>query len=179
MIFRAFDELISALPAVFSSQLSAPEAAKLLAEETTQSAKPQERVVARVEGSNVVLHRHRQFTRNPLAPIFVGHLRSARDGTQLVGEFRRRKFVLLLSGLSYFILLPGIPFALVAIPLMAVFFGVSVRGGVLAGIFFAVALIGVLFAEAALIRLGIHAARADANLIERHIDSAFARGVVE
>jgi hypothetical protein len=179
MIFRAFDELISALPAVFSSQLSAPDTAKLLAQGTMHATQSGERVVASVDGSNVVLQRHRRFTRNPLAPIFVGHLRTTSDGTQLVGEFRRRKFVLLLSGLSYFMLLPGIPFALVAIPVMAIWFGVSVSGGVLAGIFFAMALVGVLFAEAVLIRLGVHASRRDASLIAEHIDNVLGRGATE
>ena len=176
MIFRAFDDLTSAFPAVFSSQLSPPDAAKLLAQESKRVALLGERIVGRVDGSNVVLQRHRPFTRNPFAPILVGTFRAAKSGTQLVGEFRHRKIVLLFSGVSYFILLLGIPFALVAIPLMAILLGTSVLGGILAGAFVALALVGVLFAEAAVIRLGMYAAKLDAKLIAEHIDTVFRRG---
>jgi hypothetical protein len=173
MIFRAFDELIWALPAVFWSQLSPAEAAELLARESKSGALLEERVVARVDGSDVVLQRRRPFNRNPFAPILVGSLRTAKDGTQLVGEFRRRKIVLLLAGLSYFILLPGIPFALVAIPFMAMWLGASVLWGVVAGAFLALVLVGILFALAAVIRLGTYAAKLDANLIAKHVDKVF------
>ena len=176
MIFRAFDQLISALPAVFWSQLSPADAAKLLAQESKRVALLGERVVGRVDGNNVVLQRHRPFTRNPFAPILVGSLRTAKNGSQLVGEFRRRKIVLLFSGVSYFILLLGIPFAFAAIPFMAIWLGASVLEGILAGAFFALALVGVLFAEAAVIRLGMYAAKLDAKLIAEHIDSVFRRG---
>ena len=176
MIFRAFNELTFALPAVFWSQLTPPDTAKLLAQESKRGAPLGDRVVGRVDGTNIVLRRHRPFTGNPFAPIFVGSFRPAKNGTQLVGEFRRRKIVLLLSGVSYFILLPSIPFALVAIPFMAIWLGTSVLGGILAGAVFALALVGVLFAEAAVIRLGIYAARLDPKLIAEHIDNVFRRG---
>jgi len=173
MIFRAFDELTSALPAVFWSQLGPADAAKLLAHESKGGALSEERVVARVDGSKVVLWRHRPIKRNPLAPIFVGSFRETRNGSQLVGEFRRRKILLLLAGVSYFVLLPGIPFALVVSPLMAIWLGVSVMGGVLAGAFVALVLVGVLFAEAAVIRLGIYASRPDASRITEHVENVF------
>ena len=92
-----------------------------------------ERIAGRIDGSNVVLRRHRPFTGNPFAPIFVGSVRKATNGTQLVGEFRRRKIVLLFSGVSYLILLPGIPFVLAAIPSMAIWLGMPVLRGILAG----------------------------------------------
>jgi len=177
MIFRAFAELTSALPAVFWSQLSPAEAGKLLAQESQSGAPSEGRVVARVEGSTVVLQRHRRFNRNPLAPIFVGSLRETRDGSQLVGEFRRRKIVLLLAGVSYFVLIPAIPFALVVSPLMAIWLGVSVMGGALAGAFFALVLVGVLFAEAAVILLGIYAAKPDASRIAEHVENVFRQAV--
>lgn len=176
MIFRAFDQLNSALPAVFWSQLSPSDAAKLLAQESEPGAGLAERVVARVDGGNVVLRRHRVFTRNPFAPIFVGRFRTAKSGTQLVGEFRRRKIVLLFAGVSYIILLPSIPFTLVAIPFMAIWLGASVLEGILAGAFFALALVGVLFAGAAVICLGLYAAKLDANLIAEHVDNVFRGG---
>jgi hypothetical protein len=176
MIFRAFDELISALPAVFWAQMSPPDAAKLLAQESTGGMLARERVVGRVDRSKAVLWRHRPFARNPFAPILVGSIRPAKDGAQLVGEFRRRKIVLLLAGLSYFILLPGIPFGLVAIPFMAIWLGASVLGGILAGAVFALVLIGALFAEAAVIRLGIYAAKQDAKRIAEHVDHVFRSG---
>jgi len=176
MIFRVFDELISTLPAVFWSQLNPPEAAKLLAQESEQVAQSGERVVGRVDGSNVVLKRHRPVTINPFAPIFEGSVRMATNGAQLVGEFKHRKIVLLFCGVSYFILLPGIPFALTAIPFVAIWWGASVLWGISAGVFFALALVGVLFAEAAVIRLGMYAGKLDANLIAEHIDNVFRRG---
>jgi hypothetical protein len=176
MIFRAFDELTFALPAVFWSELSPPDAAKLLAQELKRRTLLGERIAGRVDGCNVVLRRHRPFMRNVFAPIFAGSFRAAQNGTQLVGEFRRRKIVLLFAGLSYFILLPGIPFALGAIPLMAIWLGASVLWGVLGGAFFALALVGMLFAEAAVIRLGISAAKLDAKLIAEHIKNILHRG---
>lgn len=176
MIFRAFDELTFALPAVFWSHLSPGDAAKLLAQESKRAALSERRVVGRVDGSNVVLRRRRPFILNPFAPIFVGSLRTAADGTQLVGEFRRRKIVLLFSGVSYVILLPGILFVLAAVPLMAIWLGASVLEGILAGAVFALVLAGVLFAEAAVMRLGMYASKPDANLITEHIGNVFRRG---
>ena len=176
MIFRAFDELIADLPAVFWSRLSPPEAAQLLAQESPRGAPSGDHVVGQVDGNKVVLQRRRPFLLNPFAPILVGSLRTTKDGTQLVGEFRRRKIVLLLAGLSYFILLPGIPFALVATPIMAIWLGVSVFLGVVAGAVFALFLIGTLFAEAAVIRLCIYGAKSDAKLIAEHVNNVFLRG---
>ena len=176
MIFRVFDELISTLPAVFWSQLSPPDAAKLLAQETERVAQSGERVVGRVDGSNIVLRRHRPVTINPFAPIFEGSVRTATNGSQLVGEFRHRKIVLLFCGVSYFILLPGIPFALAAIPIVSIWWGASAIWGILDGAFFALALVGVLFAEAAVMRLGMYAAKLDANVIAEHINNVFRRG---
>ena len=176
MIFRAFDELLFTLPAVFWSRSSPADAAKLLAQDSKQAETAGDRIVGRVDGSKVVLRRHRTFARNPLAPIFVGSLREAKDGTQLVGEFRRRKIVLLVAGLSYFVLIPSIPFALGAVPLMALWLGVSVRGAVLSGALFALVLLAVLFAEAVVIRLGIYAGKLDSKLIEAHVNRIFGRG---
>lgn len=175
MIFRAFDELTATLPVVFWSQLSPPDAAKLLAQESKRGAMLGGRVVGRVDGSNVVLQRHRPFVRNPFSAIFVGSFRTAKGGTQLFGEFRRRKIVLFFSGVSYFILLPSIPFALVVIPFMAIWLGASILEGILAGALIALALVGVLFVEAAVIRLGLYAAKPDPNLIAEHIDNVFHR----
>ena len=178
MIFRAFDKLTSTIPAIFWSQLSPPDAAKLLAQESSRPEKSGEHVVGRVEGNNIVLRRHRPFTGNPFAPIYVGSLRTATNGTQLVGEFRRRKIVLLFAGVSYVLLLPGIPFALAAIPIMAIWLGVPILAGILADALFSLMLVGVLFAEAAAIRLGMYAAESDANLIAEHIDNVFRRDPV-
>ena len=175
MIFRTFDEMISSLPGVFSSGLSPTDAAKLLAQELKPGTLLDERIVGRVDGGTVVLQRHRPFTRNIFAPIFIGRLRSARNGTQLVGEFRRRKILLLLSGLSYFILLAGVPFVLIVTPFMAIWLGTSMIAGIVAGALFALALVGALFAEAALIRFGMYAAKSDTKMIAAHIDSTFRR----
>jgi hypothetical protein len=176
MIFRAFDALTSTLPAVFWSELSPPDAAKLLEQESERVEQPGEQVVGRVEGGNVLLWRHRLITINPFAPLFEGSIRTAKAGSQLVGEFRLRKIVLLFCGLSYFVLLLGIPLVLAAIPLMAIWFGASVLWGVVAGAFFALVLVGVLFAEAALIRIGMYLAKLDGSLIAEHIDGVFRRG---
>lgn len=179
MIFRAFDELIFSLPAAFWSELSPAEAAKLLAQESKRDASSGESVIGRVDRNGVVLRRHRRFTINPFAPIFEGSFRTTANGTQLVGKFRRLKIVLLICGLSYFVLLPGIPFAIAAISLMAIWLGLPVLWGLLAGALFSLALVGALFAEAAAIRLGVYAARQDANLIAEHIDNVLRRGVAE
>lgn len=175
MIFRAFDEFASAFPAVFWSQLSPADAAKLLAEETRRGEPPGDGVVAEVEGTKAVL-RIRPFILNPFAPIFEGDLRTTSDGSQLVGEFRRRKIVLLFCGLSYLVLLPCIPFALVATPLMSIWLGASLFWGVVAGAFSALALIGILFAVAIAMRIGMHAASRDASRISEHIDHVFHHG---
>jgi hypothetical protein len=177
MIFRAFDKLTSSFPAVFWSQLSPEDAAKRLAHESERGASSERPVSGQVTGNYVVLWRHRPFMSNPFAPIFAGSFRETVHGTQLVGEFRRRKIMLLIFGVSYVLLLPGIPFSFVAIPLMAIWLGVSVVAGVLAGAVFAFMLLGVLFAEAALIRLGMYAAKPDRDLIAEHIDGILGRGV--
>jgi hypothetical protein len=174
MIFRAFDELTSSFPAIFWSQLSPSDAAKHLAQELKPGELKGERLVGQVDGNHVVLQRHRRFMRNPFAPIFEGSLRASANGTQLVGEFRRRKLLLLFSGVSYVLLLPGIPFSLVAIPLMAIWLGASVLPGVLAGAVFALVLVGVLFAEAAVMRLGMYAAKLDSGFIAEQIDRILA-----
>ena len=123
-----------------------------------------------------MLHWRRPFTGNPFAPIFEGDLRAARDGSQLVGEFRRRRIVLLLGGLCYFVLLPAIPFTLVATPLMSIWFGVSLFWGILAGALFALVLIGILFAVAIIMRVGIYSAKRDTRRIAEHIDNLFGNG---
>ena len=176
MIFRTFDEITSSFPAIFWSQLSPPEAAKILAQESGEGATPDKDVEGRVDGNKVVLRRHRSFKLNPFAPILVGSLRAFRDGTQLVGEFRRPKIVLLFSGVSYVILISGIPFVLAVIPVMAIWLGASLQWGIVAGALFALTLAGVLFAEAAVIRLGIYAAKRDTTLISEHIESLFRPG---
>ena len=176
MIFRAFDEMTSALPAVFWSRSGPKDAAKQLAQEAQRGEKQEKRIRCRVDGNNVVLWRHRPFTRNPFAPIFAGSVREAKDGAQLVGEFRYRKIVLLLYGASYFILLPGVPFILVVTPFMAVWLGASLLGGILAGMVSALFLIGILFAEAILMRLCAYAAKQDKKLIAEHIDGIFQQG---
>lgn len=175
MIFRAFDELISALPIVFWSQLSPSDAAKLLANESGRGPLLNEGVVGGVDGTNVALRRHRPFIRNPFAPIFEGEIRSASNGSQLVGHFRRRKFALLLCGGSYFILLVGIPFFLAVFPLMAFLFDVPILWGVVGGAFAALLLVVALFAVAAVVRLGMYAARQDTGRIAEHIDAVFSR----
>ena len=78
--------------------------------------------------------------------------------------------------MSYVILLPGIPFILVAIPVMAIWLGAQFAWGLLAGALFALALAGALFAEAAVMRLGMYAAKRDTNLIAEHIEGVFRRG---
>ena len=177
MIFRAFEELTFAFPAVFWSRLNPPDAAKLLAQEPKRDAPGGDHVVGRIDGSAVIFERHRRFTPNPFAPIFVGRLRADKDGTQLVGEFRRRKIMLLFTGVSYFVLLLGIPFSLVVIPLTAIWLGVSILGGILAGAVFALVVVGILFAEATLIRLAINAAKRDSREIAEHIDDVFSRSL--
>jgi hypothetical protein len=176
MIFRVFDELISTLPAVFSTQLTPTEISKLLAQESARGTKADGRVVGRIDGRNVSFRRQRRFAINPFAPVFEGSVRKASNETQLVGEFRYRKLVLLFCGLSYFVLLPGIPIGLAAIPIAAIWWGAPIAWGVWAGAFFALALVGVLFAEAAVIRLGMRAAKLDANFIAEHIENVFRRG---
>ena len=176
MIFRAFDELITAMPAVFWSELSPPDAAKLLASESGRGPLLDERVVGGVDGASVSLHRHQPFSRNPFAPVFEGEFRDASNGSQLVGHFRRRKFALLLCGGSYFILLVGIPFALAATPLMAFLFDVPIGWGVVAGTIAALVLVVALFAVAAVVRLGMYAAKQDAGRISEHIETVFSRG---
>lgn len=178
MIFRTFDEITSSFPGIFWSRLSPPDAGKLLARESKPAGGSRVRVVGRVDGSNVVLRRHRPLTINPFAPIFAGSLRADKTGTQLVGEFRRRKIVLLFSGVSYVILLLGIPFALAVIPVMAIWLGASVLWGVVAGVVFALILAGMLLAEAAVLRLGMYAAKRDAKLIAEHIDGVFGHDAV-
>jgi len=175
MIFRAFNELISAVPVVFWSHLSQPDAASVLAQKSKRGTPSGECVAGRVDGDNVVLWRHRPFARNPFAPIFVGDIRTTKTGSQLVGEFRHQKIALLFTGVSYFVLLPGIPLVLVATPLMAMWLGLPIVGGIVAGAFFSLALVGVLFAEAALIRLGVYAAKSDAKVIAEHIDKLVCR----
>lgn len=176
MIFRAFDELISSFPAVFWSQLSPRDAGRLLEKESKPGTFLEERVVGGVDGANVLLRRNRSFPHNPFAPIFAGDLRKTKAGSQLVGEFRRRKIVLLFCGLSYFILLLGIPFTLAVTPLMSYWFGASIFLGIIAGALSALTLVGALFAVAAVMRVGMHAAKQDASKIAAHIESAFLRG---
>ena len=176
MIFRAFDRLTSSFPAVFWSQLSPADAAKRLADESEKGPSPERPVSGRITGNEVVLWRHRPLMSNPFAPIFAGSFRESVHGTQLVGEFRRRKIMLLIFGVSYVLLLPGIPFSFVAISLVAIWLGASVVAGVLAGAIFALMLIGVLFAEAVLIRLGMYAAKPDRDLIAEHIDGILGGG---
>ena len=178
MIFRALDELIFSFPAVFWCQLNPSDAAKLLARATERGAPPDERVDGEIVGTNVMLHRHRSIARNPFSPIFDGNLRASRNGSQLVGEFRRRKIVLLFCGVAYLILLPGIPFVLAAAPLMSIWLGAPVLLGVVAGVFSALALVGALFTVAAVMRIGMYAASGDANWISEHIDHVFRRGSV-
>jgi len=175
MIFRAFDELTSSFPAVFWSQLSPADAAELLARGSQPAPLSEERVVGRIDGAHAVLWRRRPILRNPLAPIFDGSFRKAANGCQLVGEFRRRKIMLLLCGVSYFILMPGIPFVLAVIPVMSIWLGASVFWGIAAGVIAALALIGVLLAVAAVMRLAMHAAKQDADRIAEHIDKVFRR----
>ena len=87
MIFRAFDELTYALPAVFSSQLSPADAAKLLARESERVEQQGECVIGRVDGSDVVFQRYRRFSPNP-----------CRDGrTRFVGINRSMSFIALLN----------------------------------------------------------------------------------
>ncbi len=86
--------------------------------------------------------------------------------------------MLLFSGVSYVILLLGMPFALAVIPVMAIWLGAPALWGVVAGAVFALALGSILLAEAAVLRLGMYAAKRDEKLIAEHIDSVLGSDVV-
>ena len=178
MIFRAFNELISTFPAVFWSELSPPDTVRLLAKELENQADINGNVGARIDGTKVFLHKRRSLIGNPFAPIFDGEIRAAESGSQLVGTFRRRRLVLLICGLSYFVVLPVIPFILIATPLMAIWLGVSASWGIFAGALAALTLTGAMFAVAAIALSAMYAATRDSKEISNRVEAILLRAAV-